>query len=146
MTTARAHRTPRQVQGGSEMPSSSGHWFATDSPVEQSGFEPLVPLAMGIVSKRVLSPARHFPRKAPFFQWEQVIDYIPPSVESAANLTCAVKFLHVGMPLWCATRRTRTKVEARLRRHPRQGSCRVDARQRSGSVAVCSGWPAPVRE
>ena len=26
------------------MPSSSGHWFAADSPVEEGGFEPSVPL------------------------------------------------------------------------------------------------------
>jgi hypothetical protein len=31
--------------------------FVPDSPLEQSGFEPSVPLAMGILSKRVLSPA-----------------------------------------------------------------------------------------
>jgi hypothetical protein len=43
---AGTQETPRRVLGGSGMPSSSGHWFAADSPVEEAGFEPAVPHAM----------------------------------------------------------------------------------------------------
>jgi hypothetical protein len=51
-------RQRERIAAGNLWPASMPKFkFAPDSPLEQSGFEPSVPLAMGIVSQRVLSPA-----------------------------------------------------------------------------------------